>query len=298
MIDPTLRAPLEPELHAGETLLWAGRPEKRPYPWRGVCRAVFWFFWIMFVLLFTLFSIASFSSDEGYVAIKVLFVCLGCLMFYLGYVMRKSLLKGFLGPQYEVYGLTEQRVIILSPLWKDTEFFNSRGIDHSKQFIEKDDLDRVKIYMSADKNMGTILFSGWWDKIRYRSYTNIHPDIPKKLHNLNGFRNIKDADKVLHLLQKTFGTLCENRTQAPLMVTHDKVAKQVENKDSVNRIKAQRFILWMIFPVLWFGFTVWWVIAARYGLFVVSFLGLSPLLACVIFAVREVIRPNHTYTVE
>jgi len=289
VINAQVRHIIESELAEGEELLWADKPVKRPYPWRGVFRAGFWVFWmamVAFMLVCILLGILI--TPQNYASMPLLFVfpfvCL--VMLGIGYALRKTYLKAFLGPKYEVYGLTNKRAIILSPLWKDQQFTNWRGQDHSKNFIEGKELDHIKIEFSSDQSIGTIIFSGWWDKIRFKWHIYPNADSPKILSNLNGFRNIPNPDFVTNLIVDKFG--------ATTNFLEAQENNDVEKTSVIKEIKTKRVTLWSIFPFLWILLTL---VAGTSTWLFLSFFTFPFFVVCVVKAIREIIRPDHSYRI-
>ena len=301
MINEEVRHIIEAELNDDEKLLWADKPAKRPYPWRGVCRAGFWCVWMLFVSVFIcifVFGDSSSSNVGPTLTMRLIFISVGTVMFFSGYALRKTYLKGFLGPKYEVYGLTNKRAIVLSPLWKGQKFFNWRGQDHSTNFIDGKELDTIKIATSADNSVGTIIFSGWWDKIRYSWYVFPNPESPKILSNLNGFRNINNAAFVAGLMANTFGSFVTSSDYQTQDQTDSPITFQNQNdglqEQKIREIRTRRVFLFSIFPTIWLIFT--FTIGASGWLFF-SFITFPFFIASAFHAIREFIRPEHSYRI-
>ena len=294
MVDEDVREIVEAELVEGEKLLWADKPTKRPYPWRGVWRAALWCFCMLFVCywLFGVIFVAEFVS----IPLKITSVSFGLAFLFIGFAMRKTYLKGFLGPKYEIYGLTNKRAIILSPLWKGQQFFNWNGQDHSRNFIDAKELDTIKLEVSAKSSVGTIIFSGWWDRIRYSWYVFPNPETPKILSNLNGFRNVNNPFLVADLFRNNFGTIVITPDSQTHVRTDSSNHSQAQNKEpsiqKIREIKTRRIILFSAFPMLWIFFT--FIIAAS-GWLLLSFFTFPFFFASAVYAIREIIRPSHSY---
>lgn len=294
MINEEVRHLIEPELVEGEELLWADRPVKRPYPWRGVWRAGFWVLWMIFVLCWII-GVLTTTLQNPFLIRRLVFVCFGLVFFGFGLGFRKTYLKAFLGPKHEVYGLTDQRAIILSPLWKDEKFINWFGHDHSKNFIDRNELQDIKIKLSTDQSRGTIIFAGWWDNIRYNRFTNMYPDNHKILSNLNGFRNIPNVESVANLMADTFGS-SSIIPEAQNQRVATKIQHQSEGKKAevIKKMKTKRVALWSIFPACWIVFTIL-VTPSKWSL--ISFFTIPFLFTSTFFAIREYVRPEHSYRI-
>ena len=286
MINEEVRHIVEAELNPNEKLLWADKPAKRPYPWRGVYRAAFWCCWMLFVCywLFGVITAAEFIST----LLKIVFIFVGVLFLVFGFALRKTYLKGFLGAKYEIYGLTNQRAIVLSPLWKGQQFINWRGYDHSRNSIAGDELDTINVDVSADSSIGTIIFSGWWDKIRYSWYVFPNPETPKLLSNLNGFRNINNPLLVADLLKDTFGTIVNSSNPQ----THGQIRDEEPSVQKVRGVRTRRVVLFSIFPTIWILYTL---LVATSGWLLLSFFTFPFFIASAFHAFREFIRPPHSY---
>jgi hypothetical protein len=289
VINEEVRPLIEPELADDEELIWADKPAKRPYPWRGVSRAGFWCIWMLFVTTFVCIFVFGDSSNmrgNPSLVMRLIFASVGIAMFTVGYAMRRTYLKAFLGPKYEVYGLTNKRAIILSPLWQAHKFMNWRGHSHSKNFIDSSDLDVIKVELSPDQETGTIIFSGWWDKIRFKWYVYPNPDSPKILSNLNGFRNIPNPQIVTDLIVEKFGA------KTNLMKPHENKDLQIDS--AIKAIRHKRVALWSAFPIIWLLFSA--AVGASSWLFI-SFFTFPFFIASLVYAVREIIRPDHSYRI-
>lgn len=296
MINEEVRHILEAELNPNEKLLWADKPAKRPYPWRGVYRAAFWCCWMLFVCywLFGVITAAEFAST----LLKIVFIFVGVLFLIFGFAIRKTYLKGFLGPKYEIYGLTNQRAIILSPLWKGQKFINWRGHDHSRNSIAGDELNTIKVDISADSSIGTIIFSGWWDKIRYSWYVFPNPETPKILSNLNGFRNVNNPLLVTDLFERTFGSVVtfsnfDAHNQADYL-KHSQNQNEELKVQKIREVKKKRLMLFSIFPAIWMLFTL---LVGPSGWLFLSFITFPFFIASAFHAIREFIRPEHSYRI-
>ena len=236
------------------------------------------------------------QADFVSIPLKAFFILIGVVFLFVGFAMRKTYLKGFLGPKYEIYGLTNQRAILLSPLWKDQQFINWRGHDHSRNSIAADELDIIKVDVSADSSIGSIIFSGWWDKIRYSWYVFPNPETPKILSNLNGFRNINNPLLVADLLKNTFGTIVNSsdpQTHGQIKDTNFSQTRDEEPPEQkVRGVRTRQVVLFSIFPTIWILYTL---LVATSGWLLLSFFTLPFFIASAFHAIREFIRPPHSY---
>ncbi len=296
MINEEVRQALEVELLPDETLIWADRPAKRPYPWRGVWRAGFWCFWMLFVCYWLLGVINE--ADFVSVQLKILFLIVGFVCLFFGFAIRKTYLKGLFGPKHEIYGLTNKRAIVLSPLWKEKKFINMRGQDHSRNHVEANELDTINVELFDNDTIGTIIFSGWWDRVRYSWYVFPNPESPKILSNLNGFRNINNPVSVANMFRDTFGTNImsssahiQSQTRIPEQI---KERREEPLKQKITEAKRRRVVLFSIFPSIWILFTL---LVGPSGWLFLSFITFPFFIASAFHAVREFIRPEHSYRI-
>lgn len=240
----------------------------------------------------------SLEADFVSVQLKIVFIFVGFVFLFFGFAMRKSYLKGLLGPKHEIYGLTNKRAIVLSPLWKGQKFINWRGQDHSKNFIEAKELDIINVEYFDNDTIGTIIFSGWWDRIRHAWYVFPNPETPKILSNLNGFRNINNPVLVAKLFRGHFGTNITSSSVNIRNQTRNSEQSKEQSEDKRRHISSQskrrRVVLFLIFPAIWILFTL---LVGSSGWLFLSFITFPFFIASAFHAIREFIRPEHSYRV-
>lgn len=194
MINSDVRSNVDAELRSGEKLLWANKPHKFPFSFMALYITGFSFVWtaisISFVGIGAITSIFGASTSDtatevagssafgiAFSTISLLFVCIGIGMFLWG-------LKMLIGPSKEIYAITNQRGIIISP------FFKYRVASLSPENLKNSE-------RKGSPDLGTLTFTnkgsgmmGMW----MNPYQT----------ELNAFRKIKNPKKLEDLIHKTF----------------------------------------------------------------------------------------------
>ena len=177
MIDSDVKLAVQPELRAGEKLLWASKPQTFPINKVSFLLTVFVFFWtIMAMGMMGAFFIVDQSNSTYFSFIPGLFVLVGiCLFLYC--------LKLIIAPSYQVYAITDQRGIIISP------FLGYRTASLDKALL-------LNSERSGFRQNSTLQFGPKPSMMGLGMY-QIH---------LNQFYNIKNAHEVEALIHKTFAS--------------------------------------------------------------------------------------------
>lgn len=186
IIDKELRDKIQPELMAGEKLLWAGKPAKFPLSFMALYLTAFSVFWTFMVTgIFGVGISSEFGSSNssmgslniGFLLFASLFICAGIGMFLVG-------LKTLISPSREIYAITNQRGIIISP------FFRYRMASLSEDCLKNSE-------RKGRPELGTLLFSGKSSGLMGMMMNPYQTE-------LNAFRKITDPKKVEDLIYKTF----------------------------------------------------------------------------------------------
>lgn len=194
MINPAVKSLIEGELRSGERLLWADKPSKLPISFMAVYITCFSLVWTFMAISF--FGVGVFTSILGatasdtsteavgsaaagtlFSAIALLFVCIGVAMILWG-------LKMLIGPSKEIYAVTNQRGLIISP------FIRYRIASLSGDVLANSE-------RKGRSEIGTLIFSnkssGWMGTMMNPNQTE-----------LDAFHNIVNPKKVEDLIYKTF----------------------------------------------------------------------------------------------
>ncbi len=126
MIDPELRDIIEPELAKGEELLWMGRPSAKFIRIHRFILGLVFLFICMLPFLFALSVVRNIG------------VAIGILSFFTLIALVLSVHS--LSPNFQVYGITQNRVIIKNNIWfgktvslqKGQNYWKSVQINESK----------------------------------------------------------------------------------------------------------------------------------------------------------------------
>lgn len=176
--DQALRDMFKPELRAGERLLWAGKPASFPLNPGAVFLAGFLTLWTAMAV----FMSGMFMSQQGdiplpFSAVPFVFVCIGSLALLFSF-------KGLIAPSRQIYAITDQRGIIISP-------FLGRSIASLNADILLNSVRKG----SGDK--GTLFFGPQISMFNNQSFDALKVQ-------LNAFHNIKNAAEIESLIHKTF----------------------------------------------------------------------------------------------
>ena len=192
MINPDVRHIIEPELRSGEKLLWADKPAKFPLSFMMIYILGFSIVWTLFAIGF--FGAVVFGSffdanvgetsndavEAG--AIRIGFSIFSFLFVVIGVGMIVQGLKMLISPSKEIYALTNQRGIIISP------FFKYRIASLSPENLKN--LER-----KGDPELGTLTFA---------SKGNGMMGMKPYQTELNAFLKIKNPKQVEDLIYITF----------------------------------------------------------------------------------------------
>ena len=179
MIDDDARRVVQSELRAGERLLWASKPITFPINKVSLMLTISVFVWTLIAIgMMSAFFIVdrSKSIPFPFSFIPVLLVLVGvCLFLYC--------LKLIIAPSHQVYAITDQRGIIVSP------FLGYRTAS----------LDKTLLLNSERKGfrLNSTLQFGPKPSMMGLGMYQIH---------LNQFYNISDAQEVEALIHKTFAS--------------------------------------------------------------------------------------------
>lgn len=194
MINEDIRSIVESELRSDEKLLWADKPHKFPLSFMAVYLTGFSIVWTLMAISFagvgvfaSLFG-ATTSDSTAEVAgigafgavfsiVSLLFVAIGIGMVLLG-------LKMLIGPSKEVYALTNQRGIIISP------FFKYRIASLSRDVLENSE-------RKGAPDLGTLTFTAKGGGIMGMWMNPYQTE-------LNSFRKIQNPKQIEDLIHRTF----------------------------------------------------------------------------------------------
>jgi len=183
MIDESARRALQSELDPGETLLWAGRPAPLRYAFRrGWKSTLFGIGWMIFLAVwFTGFTGGfseggfDFSNPFGVIGIIV-----GALFLFTGIGMLLTIPREFLTALSTSYGLTPQRGLIRSGVFRQTV---TTLQPYSRAVLERrgDKHGSLSIVSSEKAEPAGFFVAGWtgWDE---RGFYNI--DSPAEVERL------------------------------------------------------------------------------------------------------------------
>ncbi len=193
MIDPEVQDKIQSYLKPNEKLLWADKPHK--YPVRGLTimtwAKIAWFCFILVWLLFDIVFSGEFSSYKQ----KIIGILILAFFGGFGWLAMKVCFKFLLGPIHEVYGLTDDRAIIISPY-------------ENLQIVSVRPEKMRDIRVRGRKNIGTI----WFSQIKLNVWKfGDKYDFGVNRGDLSAFHNIKNPREVEALIRKTFTT--KGRTQ-------------------------------------------------------------------------------------
>ena len=181
MINEDVRHIVEAELREGETLLWADKPSKKPISFMAIYITGFSIVWTTMAIGFvgagafaSLFSVATVedkATAAGTAAFGAVFSIVSLLFVAIGVGMILWGLKMLIGPSKEIYALTNQRGIVLSP------FIKYRITSLSYEILKNSE-------RKGDHQLGTLTFTNQTE--------------------LNAFLKIKNPKQVEDLIHKTF----------------------------------------------------------------------------------------------
>jgi len=194
MINSDVKPTIEAELRSGERLLWADKPSKFPLSFIAIYITGFSLVWTSMAISFV--GVGFFASIVGPAAaetsaeatgvgafgimlsvISLLFVCVGIGMILWG-------LKMLVGPSREIYAITDQRGIIVSP------FIKYRIVSLSSEALANSE-------RKGRPEMGTLTFksqTNGWMSLMMNPYQT----------ELAAFQNINNPEKVEDLIHTTF----------------------------------------------------------------------------------------------
>ena len=113
-MDPTLKARLQPELAAGERLIWAGRPNTLRLAWlRGGKLAAFAIPWTLFACVWTGLAWLFAGGNEDGEMFGRLAMLIGPVFILFGVYLFVSSLVQAVRVFGTIYGLTDRRALIL-----------------------------------------------------------------------------------------------------------------------------------------------------------------------------------------
>lgn len=128
MINEEVRQIVQSELRPKEKLLWADKPAKRPISFIAIYITGFSIVWTTmavsfvgagaFASLFGAVAAESKSEAAGTAVFGAVFSIVSLLFVAIGITMVLWGLKMLIGPNREIYALTNQRGIIISPFFK------------------------------------------------------------------------------------------------------------------------------------------------------------------------------------
>ncbi len=179
MIDPDAKIAVQSELRAGETLLWASKPQIFPVNKVALMMTIWTFVWTLIVLgMLSVFFITTQDSST-----PAPFLLIPTLMVFAGIGLFLLCLKSLIAPSHQVYAVTDQRGIIISP------FLGYRTAS----------LDRTSLLNSERTGfrLNSTLRFGPKPSMMGLGMYQIH---------LNQFYNIKNAHEVEALIHKTFAS--------------------------------------------------------------------------------------------
>ncbi len=194
MINSEIRGVVEGELRSGEKLLWADKPAKFPLSFMAIYITGFSIVWTLMAigfvgvgLLTTIVGpvVAETGSEAAggaafgllFVGMSLFFVCIGAGMILWG-------LKMLIGPSREIYALTNQRGIIISP------FMRYRIASLSPESLRNSE-------RKGNPELGTLTFtnkSTGWMAMWMNPYQT----------ELSAFQKIENPKMVENLIHKTF----------------------------------------------------------------------------------------------
>jgi len=194
MINPDVKLIVEAELRNGERLLWADKPSKFPISFMAIYIVGFSIVWttiaVSFVGVGAFVSIVGSSAAETsteaasaggvgiiFSLVSLLFVCVGIGMVVWG-------LKMLIGPSKEIYAVTNQRGIIISP------FIKYRIVSLSAEALANSE-------RKGRPERGTLSFhnnTNNWMALMMNPYQT----------ELAAFRKINNPKQVEELIHKTF----------------------------------------------------------------------------------------------
>lgn len=174
MIDPDIKTAVESQLKPGEILLWAGRPDRR-LSFGQI------FMLIMPVVIFII--VAWLFRGAGF----------GPMVMFLTFITLLAL-RQWLSIWFEVYAITDRRVLILERAWpRLTHTINRADITDIAPGIFNEP-ETIKITSKARSKLLPTLFS-----------MNGRPKqkLPPKPGSVYFLRRLPDAQTVLNILQQT-----------------------------------------------------------------------------------------------
>ena len=193
MINRDVRKAVETELRAGETLLWADKPAKMPLSFMALYMSGFSLVWTTMAVSFVGVGAVTAFMGEGssetadtaafgiaFFAISLLFVfvVIGVCMFLWG-------LKLLIGPSKELYAITNQRGIVISP------FLKYRVANLSPEILRNSE-------RKGRPDLGTLTFMGKGNGFMGMWMNPYQTE-------LNAFQKIQNPKQVEDLIYKTFG---------------------------------------------------------------------------------------------
>lgn len=194
MINSDVRNIVETELRAGENLLWADKPYKFPLSFTAIYIFGFSVVWttiaVSFVGVGAITSLLGGAGGEtaiesaGAAAFGVTFSIISLIFVGVGIGMFLWGLKMLIGPSKELYAITNQRGIIISPFLKYRVATLSPEVLKNSERKGRPDLGTLTF------NKGNGIMGMWMNPYQTE---------------LNAFQKIENPKRVEDLIYKTFG---------------------------------------------------------------------------------------------